>query len=262
MPYDPHPYAHGPAGPFSEAFIEPYSERSGLQNATPWRETVAATAQVDASCHVDRPCHIGEHTAVLGFSRIMAHALIGDHCHIGHHVTIGQGVLIGHHVTVMQNAFLNSGVILENDVYCGHSAVFAPLRRIRARSAETASKVAPTLVRRGVSIGPNSTIAAGSTLGQFAFIEAGSVIDSNVPDFALVCGNPYRIEGWRCVCGELLDDTATQMTCDTCGREYQQQTAQRVVCVNPLSSEGSREDISSLADPLMGRHHDHRYLNA
>ena len=246
MSYNPD--AH--SGRFSDAF----QDNIVPSNGTSLSESVASSALVDASCHVESPCQIGEHTAILGFSRIMAHALIGTHCHIGHHVTIGSGVMIGHHVTVMQNAFLNSGVILENDVYCGHSTVFAPLRRIRARSADGASRVSPTLVREGVSIGPNSTIAAGSTLGKFSFIEAGSVIDSNVPDFALVCGNPYRIEGWRCLCGEILDDTVAQMHCDGCGRDYTQQSAQKVVCVNPVGRE-----TASLADAPMGLlHYDHR----
>jgi UDP-2-acetamido-3-amino-2,3-dideoxy-glucuronate N-acetyltransferase len=181
---------------------------------------------------LEEPCQIGEHTTLHPFSHIMAHTIIGNHCSIGHHVTIAPGVMIGNYVKVFSNAVLNSGVILEDNVTCGHSAVFTPLKNIRARR-QAISKVAPTLVRRGACIGPNTTIASGVTLGAFSFIEAGSVIDSHVPDFAVVYGNPIRSAGWRCECGETLTRTRLlpngEKRCSACGTRYTQHSQRKIL---------------------------------
>lgn len=190
----------------------------------PFEGHQAATAIVHASSLVEAPCRIGEYTAVYPFSHIMANAVIGNDCHIGHHVTIGNSVLIGHGVKVMNNALLNSGVIVEDDVYCGPSTVFAPIQRMRSLPGYV-SPVRPTMVRKNASIGPNSTIAAGVTIGCFTFIEAGSVIDRNVPNFALVYGNPLTFIGWRCECGAALDfGVEDDSRCTQCDRQYQRQS--------------------------------------
>lgn len=177
------------------------------------------SAYIHESSYIDSPCRIGKNTTILHFAHIMPHSIIGDNCHIGHHVTIASGVMIGNNVKVMNNALLNSGVILEDSVYCGASTTFNPLNHLRGKT-KSISRISPTLVREGANIGPNSSIAAGVVIGRYSFIEACTVIDRNVPDYAMVMGNPLKLRGWRCVCGELLrfeDETAR---CRQCGDIY------------------------------------------
>jgi UDP-2-acetamido-3-amino-2,3-dideoxy-glucuronate N-acetyltransferase len=184
----------------------------------------AATAFVHESSWVDAPCQIGEHTSVLHFSHIMGHTVIGNFCHIGRHVSIASGVLLGDHVQVLDNSRLNSGVIFENEVICGPGSQFVESKHVRAAS-KGISKVSPTLVRHGARLGANSTIMAGITIGRAAFVEAGTVVDSNIPDFAVVCGNPLKIAGWRCECGQTLAFNSSEQTaCETCGRRYGRQS--------------------------------------
>lgn len=194
-----------------------------------FEDSRAESAYIHESSYVDSPCRIGEHTAILHFSHVMANSIIGDHCHIGHNVTISSGVLIGNHVRVMNNALLNGGVILEDEVYCGPSSVFVPLKNARGGKGSI-SKVSPTLVRRGAHIGANTTIANGFTIGLHTFVEAGTVIDRNIPDYALVSGNPLRFTGWRCECGERLKfKEDTTVACATCGKGYRQKSERKIV---------------------------------
>lgn len=181
----------------------------------------AESAIIHDASFVDPPCHIGERTTINPFSHVMANAIIGDDCHIGHSVTIESGVMIGHHVQVMNNTLLMSGVILENDVYCGPSTVVTALRHVRG-APQAVSTFSPTLIRRGASIGANTTVAGGFTIGRHTFIEAGSVIDRDIPNFAMVCGNPLKLFGWRCDCGEVLSFQHEQAECSHCGASYRQ----------------------------------------
>jgi UDP-2-acetamido-3-amino-2,3-dideoxy-glucuronate N-acetyltransferase len=201
----------------------------------------AETAYVHESSYIDAPCRIGEHTSVLHFSHIMSHSIIGDFCLIGRNVTIASGVLVGNHVKVMNNVQLNSGVILENDVYCGPCVTFTENRYVRA-IPKNISRVSPTLVRQGAQLGPNTTVASGFTIGRFAFIEAGTIVDRNIPDFAIVYGNPLKFAGWRCECGQSLhlqsssasrsqksQEPETSVTCVYCGRRYERQSKWKVL---------------------------------
>lgn len=163
----------------------------------------AETAYVHESSYIDAPCRIGEHTTILHFTHVMAYSIIGNRCLIGRNVSIASGVLLGDHVKVMNNAQLNSGVILEDLVRCGPGVIFSENRHIRAQ-ASGISRISPTLVRKGAQLGPNSTVASGSTIGCYAFVEAGTIVDRNIPDFAVVYGNPLRLAGWRCKCGHSL----------------------------------------------------------
>lgn len=196
----------------------------------------ADTAYVHESSYIEDPCRIGEHTSILHFSHIMAHAVIGNHCLIGRNVGIASGVLVGDNVRVMHNSQLNSGVILENSVYCGPSVVFAESRFIRA-NPRNISRITPTLVRRGAQLGPNSTVASGSTIGRYAFIEAGTIVDRNIPDFAVVYGNPLKVAGWRCECGHTLplnatDEDAQEIRCSYCSRQYARQSRWKILQLN------------------------------
>ena len=110
-------------------------------------------------------------------------------------------------------------VVLEDDVFCGPSCVFTNV--INPRSAiPRKNEFKTTIIRRGASIGANATIICGNTIGKFAFIGAGSVVTSDVPDYALVFGNPARTTGWMCECGERLEEKNTEPVCSVCEKRY------------------------------------------
>lgn len=191
---------------------------------------------IHESAYVDEPCQIGHGTSIMHFCHIMANSVIGSHCQIGQNVTVASGVLIGNNVRILNNTLLNSGVILESDVYCGPSTVFTPLKYIRGEAGNISS-IQPTLVKRGTSIGANTTVASGFTIGQHTFIESGSVIDRNVPDFAIVYGNPVQFAGWRCECGQTLKFQIAESTvCLRCGKKYIRQSETEIVQLMPGST--------------------------
>ncbi len=184
---------------------------------------------IHESAYIDEPCQIGHGTNIMHFCHIMSNSVIGSHCQIGHNVTIASGVLVGNNVRVLNNAMLNSGVILEDEVFCGPSTVFAPLKYMRGEAGNI-STIHPTLVKHGANIGAQTTIASGLTIGQHTFVESGSVIDRNIPDFALVCGNPVQFAGWRCECGQILKFSGKdQTTCPRCGKQYIQQSEVEII---------------------------------
>jgi UDP-2-acetamido-3-amino-2,3-dideoxy-glucuronate N-acetyltransferase len=189
----------------------------------------AESAFIHESSYVDKPCRIGENTTILHFAHVMANTIIGNYCLIGHNVTIASGVYIGDNVRVMNHSLLNPGVIMENDVYCGPNTVFTENRHVRANT-KNISRVSPTLVRQGAQIGPNTTVASGFTIGRFSFIEASTVVDRNIPDFAVVYGNPLKVAGWRCECGQALKQgTQEEIRCTYCNRQYLRQSKWRVL---------------------------------
>ncbi len=213
----------------------------------------ADSAVVHQSSIVDAPCRIGEHTTVHHFSYVGAHTLIGSHCYIGRNVTIGSGVLIGDNVRVMHNAQLSSGVILQDDVLCGAGAIFCENRYMKAQP-RSISRVSPTLVRQGAQIGPNATIANGFTIGAHAFVEAGTIVDRNVPDFAVVSGNPLKFAGWRCECGQLLNSPGdnraaiSSLQCKHCDRSYSRQSRWKML---QLTQGSAACDSDSEFDPTV-----------
>jgi UDP-2-acetamido-3-amino-2,3-dideoxy-glucuronate N-acetyltransferase len=214
----------------------------------------AETAYIHESCYVDSPCRIGEHTTILHFTHIMGHTIIGNHCQIGRNVSIASGVFLGDNIRVANNAQLSSGVILENEVYCGPNTVFTENRFVRANSRNI-SRISPTVVRQGAQIGANTTVASGSTIGRFAFIEAGTVIDRNIPDFAIAYGNPLTLAGWRCACGQAIplkitssrnETTGEEVSCSACGRRYLRQSKWKII---QLNGEDAAGDSHSEPDP-------------
>jgi UDP-2-acetamido-3-amino-2,3-dideoxy-glucuronate N-acetyltransferase len=190
---------------------------------------------------VDPPCHIGALTRVHPFSHIMGNTIVGDACHIGHHVTVGSGVILGNRVRVLHYSQLHSGVILEDDVQFGPGAAIVSPKRFRPKTGNI-SQISPTLVRRGASVGPNVLLATGLTVGCYAFVQPGAVVERNIPDYAVATGDPVRIEGWRCSCGELLtfpDDAPGTLTmCTYCRRTYEKKAAKRIAPVT-LCTEAS-----------------------
>jgi UDP-2-acetamido-3-amino-2,3-dideoxy-glucuronate N-acetyltransferase len=168
---------------------------------------------------VDEPIEIGEGTKIWHFTHIMSGAKIGENCIIGQNVFIGSGAILRNNIKVQNNVSIFDGVILEDDVFCGPSMVFTNV--INPRSFISRMKeLRRTLVRRGATIGANVTIVCGNTIGQYAFIGAGSVVTKDVPDYALVYGNPGKVKGWVCQCAEEIRFRSGRAVCKACGKRY------------------------------------------
>jgi UDP-2-acetamido-3-amino-2,3-dideoxy-glucuronate N-acetyltransferase len=181
-----------------------------------------ATYTVHPSSFVDDGCEIGDDTRIWHFCHIMPRAKIGSRCNIGQNVVVSPDVVIGNNVKIQNNVSLYTGVILEDDVFCGPSMVFTNVVNPRSEVSRK-DDYRTTLVRRGASIGANSTIVCGYTIWQYAFIGAGAVVTKDVPDFALIVGNPGRISGWMCACGIKLAAgklPPAEAQCATCGSKY------------------------------------------
>lgn len=179
---------------------------------------------VHESSYVDEPCEIGEGTKIWHFSHVMSHSRIGRRCNIGQNVVISPQVTIGDNVKIQNNVSVYTGVILEDDVFCGPSMVFTNVVNPRSHVSRK-DEYRTTLVKRGASIGANATVVCGHTIGRYAFIGAGAVVTRDVPDFALVTGNPGRISGWMCQCGIKLPlardaQKDEEATCAACGTAY------------------------------------------
>ncbi len=152
---------------------------------------------------IDIDCTIGEGTKIWHFSHIMSGCFIGDHCSIGQNVVISPEVRIGNRVKIQNNVSVYTGVICEDDVFLGPSAVFTNV--INPRSAIIRkNEYMPTMVHKGATIGANATIVCGISIGRFAFVGAGAVVTKNIPDYALVIGNPARQAGWMSEYGHKL----------------------------------------------------------
>lgn len=153
---------------------------------------------------IDDNCEIGNGTKIWHFSHIMSNCKLGLNCNIGQNVVISPDVELGNNVKVQNNVSIYTGVICEDDVFLGPSMVFTNV--INPRSAvNRRGEYLKTIVRHGATIGANATIVCGHDIGRFAFIGAGAVVTKEVPDFALVIGNPARQTGWMSEYGHKLD---------------------------------------------------------
>ena len=150
---------------------------------------------VHESSYVDAGAEIGEGTKIWHFCHIISGAKIGKKCSIGQNVNIGARAIIGNGVKIQNNVSVYDDVIIEDDVFCGPSCVFTNVINPRA-FIERKNEYKKTLVKKGASIGANATIVCGVTIGEYALIGAGSVVTHDVPDYALVYGNPARVQGW------------------------------------------------------------------
>jgi len=164
---------------------------------------------------LDQGCLIGHGTKIWHFSHVLFNTTIGDNCTIGQNCVIGPDVLVGNGCKVQNNVSIYKGVHIEDDVFCGPSMVFTNVYNPRA-SIKKMEELRPTLVRKGATIGANATVICGVTIGRYAFIGAGAVVSKDVPDYALMVGNPAKQIGWVCECGERLDD---KMKCALCGKD-------------------------------------------
>src|SRR5437763_5583871 len=152
----------------------------------------------------------------------MPGARIGRGCNIGQNCVVSPDVVIGDNVKIQNNVSLYTGVILEDDVFCGPSMVFTNVVNPRSHVPRK-HEYRQTLVKRGATIGANATIVCGHSIGKYAFIGAGAVVTKDVPDYALLVGNPGRVSGWVCECGvKLVTGTRVPVHahCRACGRSY------------------------------------------
>jgi UDP-2-acetamido-3-amino-2,3-dideoxy-glucuronate N-acetyltransferase len=152
---------------------------------------------------IDTGCQIGDRTKIWHFSHIMTGCNIGCDCSIGQNVVISPEVRIGNRVKIQNNVSVYTGVICEDDVFLGPSAVFTNVINPRSAVARK-NEYKPTLVKKGSTIGANATIVCGITLGKYSFVGAGAVVTKNIPDYALVVGNPARQSGWMSEYGHKL----------------------------------------------------------
>jgi len=180
---------------------------------------------------IDTPCQIGKGTRVWHFSHIMSGAEIGERCNIGQNVVIGPDVKIGNNVKIQNNVSVYEGVTLEDDVFCGPSMVFTNVINPRSHIPRK-HEFKKTLIKKGATIGANATILCGHSIGRYAFIGAGAVVTKDVPDHALMLGNPAEIAGWMCKCGHRIQFQDGVAICNECGKEYVQ----------------TGEDVSALKD--------------
>jgi UDP-2-acetamido-3-amino-2,3-dideoxy-glucuronate N-acetyltransferase len=174
------------------------------------------------SAYIDIGCEIGAGTKIWHFSHVMTGARIGRGCNIGQNVVISPEVVIGDNARIQNNVSIYTGVILEDDVFCGPSMVFTNVVNPRSHVSRK-HEYRQTLVKRGATLGANSTIVCGHTVGRYAFIGAGAVVTKDVPDYALVVGNPGRIAGWTCECGVKLSSGVpppATARCGACGATY------------------------------------------
>jgi UDP-2-acetamido-3-amino-2,3-dideoxy-glucuronate N-acetyltransferase len=174
---------------------------------------------VHESSFVDEPCAIGAGTKIWHFCHVMKDAQIGRNCSIGQNVLVASGVTIGDGCKIQNNVSLYTGVVLEDGVFCGPSMVFTNVVNPRSEIVRK-DEYRTTRVRHGASIGANATIVCGVTIGRYAFVGAGAVVTRDVPDFALVMGNPARGKGWICRCGIKLPLRDTTAHCAACGALY------------------------------------------
>ena len=211
---------------------------------------IADSAHLHPSVEISGQVTVGAHTKIWHFSKLLGPLSIGAHCTLGQNVVVERGVRIGNRVKVQNNVSIYSGVVLEDDVFCGPSMVFTNVSTPRSHHPRR-GQYETTIVRRGASIGANATIICGLEIGAYALIGAGAVVTRSVPDYALMIGNPARQHAWVCQCGvtlmrsdesapdhntypatdtaidttiyineETVIDTAKTVRCDACGSCY------------------------------------------
>jgi len=189
--------------------IVPQSERHG--------QRPESSGQNDPFVHesavIDNGASVGNGTKIWHFSHVLKGSEIGENCNIGQNVVVGPDVTIGNGCKIQNNVSVYKGVTLEDGVFCGPSMVFTNIYNPRAEIRKM-DQVRQTLVRKGATLGANSTIVCGTTIGRYAFVGAGAVVNKNVVDHALVVGNPARQIGWVCECGERLSDDLECLACE------------------------------------------------
>jgi UDP-2-acetamido-3-amino-2,3-dideoxy-glucuronate N-acetyltransferase len=182
-------------------------------------------SSVHETAWIDAEVAIGESTRIWHFCHVSTGARIGAGCVLGQNVFIGTGVVVGDRCKIQNNVSVYQGVTLEEEVFCGPSCVFTNVLTPRA-FVERKDEFSPTHVGRGATIGANATIVCGHRIGRYAMIGAGAVVTRDVPDFALVVGNPAHRIGWVSRRGERL---GSDLVCPRTGERYRIEDADRLV---------------------------------
>lgn len=192
---------------------------------------------VHPSSYVDEGVSIGRGSMVWHFSHLMSGAVVGEDCRVGQNVVIGPRVTVGDGVKIQNNVSVYEGVTLEDHVFCGPSVVFTNVYNPRSEISRM-HELRRTLVKRGATLGANCTIVCGVTVGTYALVGAGALVNDDVPDYALVVGNPGRVIGWVCRCGNRIayDEESGVGRCTECQDEYE-------------STDGGLTPLSILARP-------------
>ena len=194
---------------------------------------------------VDEGVIIGKGTKIWHFCHVMKGAKIGERCVFGQNVNVDGGTIIGNNVKIQNNVSIYTGIEIEDDVFLGPSCVLTNVTNPRSQ-VNRHSLYEKTLIRRGATIGANSTIVCGVTIGRYAFVAAGAVVTKDVPDYALVLGNPARQKGWMSRHGHILKAGENGvLTCPESGFRYQEGDDNRLCCMDldenqPLSPELSK----------------------
>ncbi len=185
------------------------------------------------SAFVDQPCEIGEGTRIWHFCHVMKDSRIGAGCVLGQNVFVANDVEIGNNVKIQNNVSIYTGVILEDDVFCGPSCVFTNVTNPRSEVVRR-HLYEKTRVRRGATIGANATVVCGATIGRYAFIGAGAVVRGDVPEYALMLGVPARRQGWMSRHGHRLPapDETGAMVCPESGWRYREETPGVLRCLD------------------------------
>ena len=171
---------------------------------------------------IDEGAIIGDDTRVWHWVHISSGAKIGKYCSLGQNVFIGNKVTIGSNVKIQNNVSVYDNVTLEDDVFCGPSMVFTNVYNPRS-AIERKTEYRDTMIKKGTTLGANCTIICGVTIGQYAFIGAGAVINKDVPDYALMVGVPARQIGWMSEFGEQLElplNGTAEIKCPHSGKKY------------------------------------------
>lgn len=206
------------------------------------KEWLAKEVKVHESAYVDEPCEIGSGTKIWHFAHILPGAKIGKNCIFGQNTHVANDVVIGGNVKIQNNVSIYTGTIIEDDVFLGPSCVLTNVTNPRSQ-INRHSLYEKTLIRRGATICANATIVCGVTLGRYCFIAAGAVVTKDVPDYALIMGNPGRQKGWMSRHGHILKnpDPEGVMKCPESGLRYKQLSEGRLSCMDldealPLSA--------------------------
>lgn len=176
---------------------------------------------------VDTGALVGKDTKIWHFSHVMTGSVIGEKCNLGQNVFVAEDVNIGDGCKIQNNVSVYKGVTIEDGVFCGPSCVFTNVVNPRALYP-AGEEYEKTLVKRGASIGANATIICGSVVGAYSLIGAGSVITTDVPDYALVYGVPASVQGWVCECGNKLEFHQSDTKCGSCFRCFEMVSSELV----------------------------------
>lgn len=193
---------------------------------------------VHESSYVDAPCQIGDGTRIWHFCHISAGAEIGERCNLGQNVFVAGGVRIGNNVKIQNNVSLYGGVEIEDDVFCGPSCVFTNIRNPRSQIVRR-DEYLTTRLGRGTTIGANATIVCGIDIGKYAFVGAGALVRTTVPDYALMLGVPAVQRGWMSRHGHRLvaTDDEGNLVCPESGWRYRETESGELRCIDHSEDE-------------------------